>query len=87
MKDLVEIIAKSLVDHPEQISVTETEKDDIIKVDLTVAPEDMGKVIGRQGKIAKAMRTIVKAASAKENKKYTVEIKEYRRYVHSYKVA
>ena len=51
MKDLVEIIAKSLVDHPEQISVTETEKDDIIKVELTVAPEDMGKVIGNKAEL------------------------------------
>ena len=69
MKDLVEIIAKSLVDHPEQISVTETEKDDIIKVELTVAPEDMGKVIGKQGRIAKSIRTVVKAAASKGDKK------------------
>ena len=75
MKDLVEIIAKSLVDHPEQIAVTETEEDGIIKIDLTVAPEDMGKVIGKQGKIAKALRTLVKAATPKGAKKYVVEIK------------
>ena len=72
MKDLVEIIAKSLVDHPEQISVTETEKDDIIKVELTVAPEDMGKVIGKQGRIAKSIRTVVKAAASKGDKKVIV---------------
>ena len=75
MKDLVEIIAKSLVDHPEQISVTETEKDDIIKVELTVAPEDMGKVIGKQGRIAKSIRTVVKAAASKGDKKVIVVIK------------
>ena len=74
MKDLVEIIAKSLVDHPEQIAVTETEEDGIIKIDLTVAPEDMGKVIGKQGRIAKAIRAVVKAAASKEEKKVIVEI-------------
>ena len=78
MKDLVEIIAKSLVDHPEQISVTETEKDDIIKVELTVAPEDMGKVIGKQGRIAKSIRTVVKAAASKGDKKVIVDIKKYK---------
>ena len=75
MKDLVEIIAKSLVDHPEQISVTETEEDGIIKIDLTVAPEDMGKVIGKQGRIAKSIRTVVKAAASKGDKKVVVDIK------------
>ena len=68
-------VAKSLVDHPEQISVTETEKDDIIKVELTVAPEDMGKVIGKQGRIAKSIRTVVKAAASKGDKKVIVDIK------------
>ena len=72
MKDLVEIIAKSLVDHPEQIAVTETEEDGIIKIDLTVAPEDMGKVIGKQGRIAKSIRTVVKAAASKGDKKVVV---------------
>ena len=71
MKDLVEIIAKSLVDHPEQIAVTETEEDGIIKIDLTVAPEDMGK----QGRIAKSIRTVVKAAASKGDKKVVVDIK------------
>lgn len=75
MKDLVEIIAKSLVDHPEQIAVTETEEDGIIKIDLTVAPEDMGKVIGKQGRIAKSIRTVVKAAASKGDKKVVVDIK------------
>ena len=74
MKDLVEIIAKSLVDHPEQISVTETEKDDIIKVELTVAPEDMGKVIGRQGRIVKQIRILMRAVAQRKGKKVSVEI-------------
>ena len=74
MKDLVEIIAKSLVDHPEQIAVTETEEDGIIKIDLTVAPEDMGKVIGKQGRIARAIRTVVKAAGMKTDEKVIIDI-------------
>ena len=75
MKDLVEIIAKSLVDHPEQIAVPEPEEDGIIKIDLTVAPEDMGKVICKQGRIAKSIRTVVKAAASKGDKKVVVDIK------------
>lgn len=74
MKELVEIIAKALVLHPEQVVVTETEKDDEILVELTVAPEDMGKVIGKQGRIAKAIRTVVKAAATMDDKKVTVDI-------------
>ena len=75
MKDVVEIMAKSLVDNPYQIAVTETEEDGIIKIDLTVAPEDMGKVIGKQGRIAKSIRTVVKAAASKGDKKVVVDIK------------
>lgn len=75
MKDLVEIIAKSMVDHPDQITVTETCDDDVIKVELNVAPEDMGKVIGKQGRIAKSIRTVVKAAASKGDKKVIVDIK------------
>jgi len=75
VKDLVEIIAKSLVDHPDQITVTETCDDDVIKVELNVAPEDMGKVIGKQGRIAKSIRTVVKAAASKGDKKVIVDIK------------
>lgn len=75
MKDLVEIIAKSLVDHPDQITVTEACDDDVIKVELNVAPEDMGKVIGKQGRIAKSIRTVVKAAASKGDKKVIVDIK------------
>ena len=74
MKELVEVIAKSLVDNPEEVVVTETEEDNSILVELRVAPSDMGKVIGRQGRIAKALRTVVKAASSKSDKKVVVDI-------------
>ena len=69
MKELVEVIAKALVDHPEEVTVTETEKNDEIIVELKVASSDMGKVIGKQGRIAKAIRSVVKAAASKEEKK------------------
>ncbi|SDK44479.1 KH domain-containing protein [Natronincola ferrireducens] len=74
MGQLVEIIAKALVDHPEEVVVTEVEGNQSIIVELKVAPEDMGKVIGKQGRIAKAIRTVVKAAATKENKRVIVEI-------------
>lgn len=74
MKELVEVMAKALVEHPEEISVTETEKNGELLVELKVAPSDMGKVIGKQGRIAKAIRSVVKAAASKEEKKVTVEI-------------
>jgi len=74
MKEIVEVIAKALVDNPDKVIVTETEKTDSILVELKVAPADMGKVIGKSGKIAKAIRTVVKAASSKEDKKVIVEI-------------
>ena len=74
MKELVEVIAKALVDHPEEVTVTETEKDNATVVELRVSPTDMGKVIGKQGRIARAIRTVVKAAAVKENRKVTVEI-------------
>lgn len=74
MKELVEIIAKSIVDHPEKVDVKETESDKTVTVFLTVAEDDMGKVIGKQGRIAKAIRTVVKAAATKENKRVNVEI-------------
>ena len=64
----------SLVDHPEEVVVTETETDKSIVVELKVAPEDMGKVIGKQGRIAKSIRTVVKAAATKDDKKVIVEI-------------
>ena len=74
MKQLVEVIAKSLVENPDEVVVTETEKDDAIVVELKVGPADMGKVIGRQGRIAKAIRTVVKAATSNDNKRVDVEI-------------
>ena len=74
MKELLETIAKSLVDYPEYIDVKEIVKDDAIILELKVAEEDMGKVIGKQGRIAKAIRNVVKAAAMKENKKVVVDI-------------
>ena len=74
MKELVEVIAKSLVENPDKVVVTQTEDDKAIIVELKVAQSDMGKVIGKQGKIAKALRSLVKAASAKETKKVLVDI-------------
>ena len=74
MIELVEVIAKSLVDHPEAVEVTETVDSQTTILQLKVAPEDMGKVIGKQGRIAKALRTVVKAAATKANKKVVVEI-------------
>lgn len=74
MKELVEVMAKALVEHPEEVVVTETTKDGETIVELKVAPSDMGKVIGKQGRIAKAIRSVVKAAASKEEKKVIVEI-------------
>lgn len=74
MKELVEVIAKALVDNPNEVVVTETVKEDEVVIALTVAPTDMGKVIGKQGRIAKAIRSVVKAAASKEDKKISVEI-------------
>ncbi len=76
MKELVEVIAKALVEHPEEVVVTETENNGEIQVELKVAASDMGKVIGRQGRIAKAIRSVVKAASTKTDKHVSVEIIE-----------
>ncbi len=75
MKDLILYLAKSLVDHPDQVQVTETENESEIIYELTVDPDDMGRVIGKHGKIAKAIRAIVKSASYKLPKKVIVEIK------------
>ena len=74
MRELVEVLAQSLVDHPEEVTVQETEKDNQILLELKVAQEDMGKVIGKQGRIAKAIRAVVKAAASKTDKKVIVEI-------------
>ena len=67
MKELVEVIAKSLVDYPDEVNVTETENEKAIVLELRVAQSDMGKVIGKQGRIAKAIRSVVKAAASKED--------------------
>ena len=74
MKEVLEIIAKALVEHPDEVSVTEIENGDSITLELRVADGDMGKVIGKQGRIAKAIRTVVKAAASIENKRVTVDI-------------
>ena len=74
MKELVEVIAKSLVDNPDEVVVTETENEKAIVVELRVAQSDMGKVIGKQGRIAKPIRSVVKAAASKEDKNVVVDI-------------
>ncbi len=74
MKELVEIIAKALVEHPDEVVVTRKEEGRHIPLELHVAASDMGKVIGKQGRIAKAIRSVVKAASSRENQKVDVEI-------------
>ena len=74
MKELIEYIARSLVDNPEDVKVTEIENERSTVLELRVAPEDMGKVIGKQGKIAQSIRTLTKAAAAKEGKRVVVEI-------------
>ena len=74
MKELVKLIAMSLVDHPEEVVVNETEKEDTIVLELKVATDDMGKVIGKQGRIAKAIRTVMRGAANRSNQKIAVEI-------------
>lgn len=74
MKEVLEILAKSLVDNPDEVSVTEVEGERGTILELRVADSDMGKVIGKQGRIAKAIRTVVKAAASRENKRAVVEI-------------
>jgi len=74
MKELVEFITKALVDEPEAVQVSQVEGERSLILELRVAPDDMGKVIGKQGRIAKALRTVVKAAATKEGKMVHVEI-------------
>lgn len=74
MEKVLETLAKSLVDEPEAVSVTVIEGEDKTVLELRVAESDMGKVIGKQGRIAKAIRTVVKAAASRENKRAVVEI-------------
>lgn len=76
MKELIEYIAKSLVDHPDSVKVTEVEGERTSVIELNVVKEDLGKVIGKQGKTARAMRTILSAASTKEKKRTILEIIE-----------
>ena len=74
MKELVEHMTKALVTEADQVSITETDDGETIALSLKVAPEDMGKVIGKQGRIAKAMRVVLKTAASKEGKRCTLEI-------------
>ena len=75
MKEVLEVIAKSLVDYPEKVDIQEVNgEEETVTLELRVAESDMGKVIGKQGRISKAIRTVVKAAAAKENKKVSVDI-------------
>jgi predicted RNA-binding protein YlqC (UPF0109 family) len=74
VKELVEFIARALVDKPEDVKVTETDGERSLIIEIRVAPEDMGKVIGKQGKIAQSIRTLTKATAAKEGKRVAVEI-------------
>ena len=76
MLDLIKYVVETFADNKEEISYLQTEDGNEITVTVILAPEDMGKVIGRQGKLAKALRTIVRSASAKSGKKYNIEIKE-----------
>lgn len=76
MKDLIEYIAKALVDHPDQVRVSEVEGERTSVIELTVAKEDLGKVIGKQGRTARAIRTILSAASTKIRKRSVLEIIE-----------
>ncbi len=74
MKDLVELLTKSLVDNPDNVEVAETASESVVVYEIRVAQEDVGKVIGKEGRIANAIRAIVKAAAAKQGKKVTIEI-------------
>ena len=76
MKELIRYIADALVDHPDQIQIKETEQDDTIIIELTVAKEDLGKVIGKQGRTARAMRSLLAAAAGKVSKRSRLEIME-----------
>ena len=74
MKEVLEVLAKALVEFPDDVSVTQVMKDDCVILELRVADSDMGKVIGKQGRIAKAIRTVVKAAANRESKRVVVDI-------------
>lgn len=74
MKELLTYVARNLVDHPEQVSVTEIDADGETILELCVAPEDTGKVIGRQGRIAKEIRTLIRSVAQRSGKRVSVEI-------------
>ena len=74
MKELTEVIVKALVDSPDEVVITEKEGESALIIQIQVSPDDMGKVIGKQGRIAKALRAVVKAAATKENKKVLIDI-------------
>jgi len=74
VKELLEFLARSLVDNPDEVRVEETETDGMVVLRLSVAKDDVGKVIGKQGRIARALRTVVKASAVKDGKQATVEI-------------
>ncbi|MCL5774324.1 MAG: KH domain-containing protein [Firmicutes bacterium] len=74
VKSLLEYLARSLVDHPDEVKVSQIDGERSVILELRVSPEDMGKVIGKQGRIAQALRTLVKAAAVKEGKRVMIEI-------------
>lgn len=76
MKELVAAIARALVDHPDEVQVRAVDGEQVVVLELRVHPEDIGKVIGRQGRTAKAIRTLLGAAGMKQQKRYTLEILE-----------
>ena len=76
MEELIAFIAKSLVDQPDAVRVARTDEDDAVIIELTVAPDDLGKVIGKQGRTARAMRSLLAALAAKDNKRSRLEIVE-----------
>ncbi len=76
MKDLIEFIAKTLVDHPDQVEIREYGTGDHVRLELSVAKEDMGRVIGRSGKVANAIRTLLRVASEREGKQVTLDVVE-----------
>ena len=78
MKDLLTYIAQNLVEHPQAVDVQETETDGNVVLELRVDPSDMGKVIGRQGRIAKEIRTLMRSVAQRQGKKVSVEIMDYR---------
>ncbi len=76
MEELIAVIARSLVDQPEAVNVTRKDEDDNVTIELTVAPEDLGKVIGKQGRTARALRSLLAAVALKEEKRSRLEIVE-----------